>query len=351
MSLHAQLSPEAQARLAAQKRNSTISSIIISLLLILLVGVALTLLLLPKVENFSPEIVSYHGAKEQEEKLQKKQISRKVQPKPSSPSSSMAKTIAADVVSNVAIPVPDTPAEIPMDFGNGEGVGDGWGDGDGWGGGGGATFFGKKVTANRVCYVIDYSASMRGKRIQLLKEELTRSVRAIGSGIKYQLIFFAGPAWIAGDEVIMNGRKEAVIKGDNGEYKWESPNQKPTNWKVEGEKQPVPWLDASTEQIQKSLKAVEETPLILGTSWIDPLEMALDMEPVPQVIFFMTDGLAGKNSEAVAKKISARARSKGVQINAVALMEPRAADAMEILSKANNGTFTLIQSDGKAVKK
>ncbi|MFM2171751.1 MAG: hypothetical protein RI957_1980, partial [Verrucomicrobiota bacterium] len=41
MSLHAQLSPEAQARLDAMKRNSTISSIIIAILSIVLIGLLL----------------------------------------------------------------------------------------------------------------------------------------------------------------------------------------------------------------------------------------------------------------------------------------------------------------------
>jgi len=122
MSLHAEISPEAAARLAVQKRNSTISSIIISLLLVLLVGIVLTLFLLPKVENFTPEIVSYQAPKAKEEKVVKKQLSRKVQPKPSSPSSSMAKVIASNVVADVAVPVPDTPVEIPTDFGNGDGL-------------------------------------------------------------------------------------------------------------------------------------------------------------------------------------------------------------------------------------
>lgn len=352
MSLHAQLSPEAKARLAAQKRNSTISSIIISMLLILLVGVVLTLLLLPKVDNFTPEIVSYSSGTDDKEKIVKKQINRKVQPKPSSPSSSMAKVIAANVTANVAVPVPDTPVDIPLDFGNGDGVGDGWGDGEGWGdGGGGAEFFGQKVTANRVCYVIDYSASMRGRRIELLKKELTKSIKNISPEVQYQLIFFAGPAWLAGDEVVMNGREGAEVKSGKETYKWSSPKKSANSWKTSGKRQPVPWLEASSKQIYRSLKAVKDTPLVWGTAWEDPLEMALKMEPAPQVIFFMTDGLAGGGSDAVAKKVAARAKAKGIQINTVAMMEPRAEAAMKTLSKNHDGSFTLIKEDGEAVKK
>ncbi|MEJ6573269.1 MAG: hypothetical protein QNL39_14905, partial [Akkermansiaceae bacterium] len=61
MSLHAQLSPEAQARLHAQQRNSTITSIIISLLMVVLIGLVLLYLLLPPIDNFTPEIVSYQA--------------------------------------------------------------------------------------------------------------------------------------------------------------------------------------------------------------------------------------------------------------------------------------------------
>ena len=54
MSLHAQLSPEAEARLRAQQRNSTITSIIISILSVVLIGILLLWILLPTVETFTP---------------------------------------------------------------------------------------------------------------------------------------------------------------------------------------------------------------------------------------------------------------------------------------------------------
>jgi len=138
MSLHAQLSPEAQARLAAQQRNSTITSIIIALLVVLLIGIVLLLLLLPKVENFTPEIVSYQTGADDTEKVQKREMTRAVERKPSAPSSSMAKVIAANTTSPTAVPIPEIDVPDPsMDFGNGDDFGDGWGNGDGDGGGGG----------------------------------------------------------------------------------------------------------------------------------------------------------------------------------------------------------------------
>ena len=138
MSLHAQLSPEAQARLAAQQRNSTITSVIIALLVVLLIGVVLLLLLLPKVDNFTPEIVSYQAGTDETEKVVKRELNRAVERKPSAPSSSMAKVIAANTTSTTAVPVPEIDVPDPStDFGNGDDFGDGWGSGDGDGGGGG----------------------------------------------------------------------------------------------------------------------------------------------------------------------------------------------------------------------
>ena len=34
-----------------------------------------------------------------------------------------------------------------------------------------------------------------------MRDELSRSVKGLPDGTKYQLIFFSGPAWVAGDEV------------------------------------------------------------------------------------------------------------------------------------------------------
>lgn len=48
--------------------------------------------------------------------------------------------------------------------------------------------------------------------------------------------------------------------------------------------------------------------------------MALSMDPKPDVIFFMTDGIAGKNSLDIAEDISCKACGMKVVINTVALM-------------------------------
>ena len=128
MSLHAQLSPEAEARLRAQQRTSTITSIIISILSVVLIGILLLWILLPTVETFTPEIVSYQAGAEDEQKITKREMTRAVERKPSAPSSSMAKVIAANTTSLTAVPIPDVDTPDPSaDFGDGNDFGDGWG--------------------------------------------------------------------------------------------------------------------------------------------------------------------------------------------------------------------------------
>jgi len=145
MSLHAQLSPEAQARLAAQKRTSTITSLIIALLLMVLVGVILMIIAMASNSKAIPQIISYTGTPEAEENLQQKKVQTQIERKPSAPSASMSKVIAANTSSPTAIPVPEIDVPEPStDFGDGNDFGDGWGNGSGSGAGGG---FGNIPTA------------------------------------------------------------------------------------------------------------------------------------------------------------------------------------------------------------
>ena len=138
MSIHAQLSEEAQARLNAQKRTSTISSIVISILVIVMIFLVLGIFLLPNIYKEVPTIVTYSASLTEDTDLNVKKIQNQIQRKPSAPSNSMAKVIAAQSTSPIAIPVPDIDVVTPnADFGDGEDFGGGWGDGEGAGAAGG----------------------------------------------------------------------------------------------------------------------------------------------------------------------------------------------------------------------
>ena len=136
MSLHAELSPEALARLHAQRRNSTISSVVIAVLVVVLIALILGVFLLPTLVKETPTIVTYESSLTEETQMEERKVQTSMDRKPSSPSSSMAKVITANTASPTAVPVPDVDITTPsMDFGDGNDFGSGWGDGDGAGGG------------------------------------------------------------------------------------------------------------------------------------------------------------------------------------------------------------------------
>jgi len=347
MSLHASR-PEIEARLRQHRRMCSITSAVIGVLVVLLVMLVLSLLWLAPLFREAPTIITYQSNAPEEAPPTVEKFSTRVERTPSSPSSSMARVLAAMIESPVAVPVSDTVATVPaVDFGNGDDFGDGWGDGDGSGAGGGATFFNQQVKAARIAYVIDFSLSMRGVREKLMRDELRKSVTGLSSGMSYQLIFFAGPAWVAGDQVQMpKGRSSATVATTRGEFDWIC-GGKAHEWHAKGAKQAADWILCGPAMREQSLNRIDTTQLVWGTNWEPALAMALAMNPPPEVVFFMTDGVTGGDSEALAKGIAAKAKAKKIRINTVAMMEPKAEAAMQDLAKRTGGLFTIIEAGGK----
>jgi hypothetical protein len=345
MSLHA-IKPETEARLRQQRRLSFISSTVIGFLVVILVLLILSFLLLTPLFKETPTIVTYQAQPPAEEELADRKIRDSVERKPAAPASAMARVIAANTQAPVAVPVSDTAVTTPsVDFGDGDDFGNGWGGG-GDGTGGGATFFNQRVKAQRVAYVIDYSQSMKGPREKLMRNELRKSVGGLLPGMSFQLIFFAGPAWVAGNQVQMAGHRSATVTADRKKYDWVC-GGKAHDWEPKGAKQQADWLTYDARSRKESLTLIDETSLVWGTNWEPALTMALAMDPPPEVVFFMTDGVTGGDAVALAKSIAAKARGRKITINTVAMMEPRAEEAMKELAKRTEGQFTVIEAGGK----
>lgn len=359
MSLHA-ISSEAQEAIRRQHKKQAVSSAVIALLFLSLLLLLLSLFLLPRIQMEEVVIVTYSYEQEQEKpepKLPKETIKKK----PSAPSSSVAKVITSTAVADIAIPVPEVEVTAPTtDFGASDDFGSGWGNGSGAGSGGSASFFNTKTKAERVAYVIDYSASMRGKREQLMRVELARSVGELRGQLEYQLIFFAGPAWVAGDKVRVNQKGISTVTsklpgGKEEVFEWITTGGahgfKPKEVKNKDKVQTPEWLKAKGSQIKKSVELVEHTKLVWGTTWEPAIDMAMRMNPKPNVIFFMTDGSCGGNIVELGEKIGKRAKAEGVIINTVAMMQPQTKDAMIKMAEKSGGSFTLIMEDGKPYDK
>lgn len=372
MSHHVVLSPEAEQQLKRQQSSATISSLLIAILSVVLVGLILFFIAIRSINITQPDIVTYKSTSPEDEQIDPKEINPQMQRKPSAPSSSMAKVIAANTVSPTAIPVPevDMPVES-VDFGDGDDFGAGWGSGGGGQGGGGVTFFGQESKAERIAFVIDYSGSMYADNRQgIMREELTKSLDQLTPGTDYQMIFFAGPVWVAGSEVLVSGeasKQGNVVKAPDGKkYEWVTSGGA-HNFKPRGKMQEARWLKVPSlsgkignekraamkegeDNLKKSKKIVQDTKLVWGTRWKYALEMALEMEPNPQVIYFMTDGATGNEAMQVAKTIGARAKKRGITINCIAMMEPKAHDAMKEIAKRTGGQFTVVEEGGKSTE-
>lgn len=348
MSLHAN-NEQTEARLQRQRLASSLASFAIGGLVVALIMLIMALILLTPIFRETPTIVTYQGTNSKDEQPDQQKRLTQQRSKPSSPSSAMARVIAANTTSPTAIPVPELDVDaVSETFGTGDDFGDGWGfgdGGDGWGGGG-TTFFQQKVRAQRVAYVIDYSASMKKDvREELMRAELKKSVEKLTPGMFYSLIFFAGPAWEAGDSII-GPNKSPIVEHRGKKFKWSTAGGA-HGFKPVGTKQVPEWIGVSNSAIKKSLKHIKETKLVWGTVWVPPLEMAMSMDPPPQVIFFMTDGSTGGDVVQEARTLGAKAKSKNIIINTVAMMEPRAETAMKELAKRTGGQFTIVRKGGK----
>lgn len=129
MSLHAELSPEALERLHAQRRNSTISSIVIAVLTVVLVALILGIFLLPSLVQEAPTIVTYEANLDEESQLEEKKIQTNVTRRPTPPTTSLAKVIISNTASPTSVAVPDVDVSTPsMDFGSIEDFGNDWGE-------------------------------------------------------------------------------------------------------------------------------------------------------------------------------------------------------------------------------
>ena len=161
-----------------------------------------------------------------------------------------------------------------------------------------SNFMGMKSTANKIMFIIDYSASMRG-RDRVMRYELCKAIEKLPAVGSVAVIFFSGPTWVAGEDANALHRK---WKGDNSNQGW-----KP----VAGYKPKRPkWLPVTPSNKKKLIQAVNRTPLTFGTVWDNSFEWAFYMDPKPDVIYFMTDGNANNKFKGMDLIKTKRGRTK-----------------------------------------
>lgn len=227
--------------------------------------------------------------------------------------------------------------------------GAGGGLGAGIGRGGKFSFVGQTAVGRRVVFVVDVSGSMsqplkgdgpRMTRFELLKKELIKAVRQIPFGTAYQVLYFSDFAWPHNEVNSQNG--EAFAK-----YTW---NIKPDDYK-EVKIPTFKYIQASPFTIQESVDLIQKADNPGLTNWGSGLLMALNANPKPDVIFFMTDG-ERQDENGWIDIVTAVNKSKlpMTVIHTSVMAQVDAAREMDALAKRNNGSFSVVAGEGKVIK-
>lgn len=223
----------------------------------------------------------------------KKEYKIKMEKSQKSSSAPLPIPIVANIPSNLSLENIDLNVSTPRSeqkvrgAGSGDGVGKGFGDGFGDGAGFALDidieFFGAKGGGGHVVFVIDYSGSMAGEKEVILRRETMRIMEDLPEGVQFGVIFFAGPAWPA---------SKSYTSGLNNWVTTNSPGSPYTNFRPKSwDRLPkIRYENSSSSTRNRYKRIAEDTPLVLGTIYDVPLYMAMSMDPVPETIFFMTDG-------------------------------------------------------------
>lgn len=356
----ASLKPSAEhmdALVKEARRRQTVTGLVVALIIHGLLGLGLALFALPLLPPKEPSLIVAAPTIPSTTPHPERTVTPLASPeRPAAPSSAANAVVTANRVTPVAVPQIEEMADMAvLGINLGEGVGFGAGLGSGAGLGlGSTTFFGNQSDGNRIAFVVDVSASMSNDQFTLMKAELTRSLMGLSPGTRYQVIFFSGPVWFAGQRVNREGRHRAVIDGPRGKkLVWESADGSADGFRFADGQQPLPaepWRTASPGSIRQTTRDVDAVGKSFGTSWHMPLQMALSMDPKPDVIYFMTDG-AVRDAATAVKDISQwnRRGGKKAKIFTTAMMEPKAAEQLYELARKNGGSFSKVLKDGTIV--
>ena len=313
------------------------SAIGIAVLIHALIFLLLTFIVLQTMSDDPPELIVESSDVEAPIVINPKQFATETKPNPSAPSMAKAMVVSTTAPSLMSVPAIEDTDEF--EIGLGDAFGAGLGIGIGGSGGGGIGFFGSRSMAERVVFIVDVSASLSDKQFSMIKEELTKSLNRLA------------PTWFAEDEVVTKGRgaKKFTIKQGRQEYVWTTVGGA-HQFSLQNRKDlpTAKWLRASKASLHKTKKHIEAVKKMYGTDWEWPLKVALQqMEPKPDVIYFLTDGVTG-GVEATLNEIAKINRSKGrkSKINTISMMQPRAADALRQLAKDAGGKLTIVNEDG-----
>jgi hypothetical protein len=167
--------------------------------------------------------------------------------------------------------------------------------------GGGVDFFGARVRGGFVCFVCDISGSMSGDKMEALRREIVRTVRAMPAGTNWQVVFFDHAA-----HIFQRG-----------------------------------WVQAGSADSEQLLRKVDGVGTGGGTDPGGALTFAFtQLDPVPHELFLLTDGQFG--SDAVGQLRALNGGTDRTRIHTLGMGSDADVDTLQAIAKEHGGTFTHI---------
>jgi hypothetical protein len=164
---------------------------------------------------------------------------------------------------------------------------------------GGVDFFGARVKGRFVCFVCDISGSMMGDKLEALKAELIRTIRALPEGSQVQVTFFDDAAH--------------VLVAD--------------------------WTRTGTPACDTLLRKIDGVGCGGGTDAVDALAYVFgQLQPVPHELFLLTDGRFGRDpAPALAQLNGGTDRTR---IHTLGMGDDADTGVLERIAREHGGTYT-----------
>lgn len=176
-------------------------------------------------------------------------------------------------------------------------------------------FFGNFDEGDPIVFVLDFSGSMDGIRLSILKNELIRSLKDLNSEVLYSVIIFSDEGWFLGNK-----------KG---------------------------WIKANTHNVNATVELLRNQHAGGGTEWSTGINLAFSLNPRPEVIYFMTDGETNSDVVQEIDSITQQNQSKfpPARIHTTALVYRGMHQYLIDLATKNGGRFTWVNAQGDATTK
>ena len=181
----------------------------------------------------------------------------------------------------------------------------GMGSGMGGSGGGGTSFFGIASKGTRFCYIVDVSGSMQqNERLPSAIAELTKSLKKLPDFGRFYILFYSSDV-----------QEPAMQSG---------------------------WNTARSSTVRRMVKEFESIKARGGTNPKPAFEKAFELKPLPEVIFFLTDGeISGFTVADLKSLIPSNAR---VTVNTIAFGSSSSQQILREIAQATGGQFNYVQT-------